>query len=78
MRGQTRQPRNLPEDVALGLNVRERELDLSVDATWSDEGRVQGLDLIRGHDNFDIPPCVESVELVEELQHGSLNLAFTA
>jgi len=68
---------NLPEDMAFCLHIREGELNLSVNTTWSNQSGVQRLDSIRGHDNFDVSPCVESVELVEELQHGSLNLAFT-
>ena len=28
---------NLPEDMAFGLDVRERELDLSVDTSWSNQ-----------------------------------------
>ena len=69
--------RNLPEDMTFCLYVRKGELDLSVYATWANQSRVQRLDLIRSHDNFDISPCVKSVELVEKFQHGSLNFTFT-
>ena len=69
--------KNLPEYVAFGLDVRERELDLSVDTSWSNQSGVQGLDPVRGHDDLDVSSCVESVELVEELQHCSLDFAFT-
>jgi hypothetical protein len=69
---------SLPEDVPFCLDVRKGELNLSVYATWADQSRVQRLDLICGHDNLNVSPCVESVELVEEFQHGSLNFTFTA
>ena len=40
--------------MPLRLNVWQRELDLPVDTTWSDERRVKGLDLIRRHDDLDV------------------------
>ena len=68
---------DLPEDMTFGLHVREWELDLSVNTTWSNQSRVEGLDPVRGHDNFDVSPSIESVELVEELQHSPLDFTFT-
>jgi hypothetical protein len=68
---------DLPEDMTFGLHVREWELDLSVNTTWSNQSGVEGLDPVRGHDNFDVSPCIKSVELVEELQHSPLNFTFT-
>lgn len=46
--------------------------------TWSDEGRIQGLDPIGGHDDLDVSSGVKSVQLVEELQHGSLDLTLAS
>jgi hypothetical protein len=66
-----------PEDMAFGLHIGEREFDLSVNSTWSNQGGVQGLDSVRSHNDFDVSPRVESVKLVEELQHGPLNFTFT-
>ena len=40
------------EDPALGLLVREGELDLAVDSSRPNEGRVKGLDTIGGHNNL--------------------------
>ena len=68
---------NLLEDIAFGLDVWDWELDLSVITTWSNRSRVQGLDLIRGHDDLDAPTYVKPVELVEELKHCSFNFALT-
>jgi hypothetical protein len=63
--------------VTLCLDVRKREFNLAIDATWSNQSGVQGLDLVCGHDDLDVSTSVESVKLVEELQHGSLDLTFT-
>ena len=69
--------RNLPEDVTFGLYVRKGELDLSVNTTWSNQSRVQRLDFVCGQDNLDVSPRIEPIELIEKLQHGSLDLTFT-
>merc|ERR1712037_1004417 len=66
------------EDPPLGLLVGQRELDLAVDAARADQRRVQALDPVRRHDHLDVPLRVEAVELVEELEHGALDLALAA
>jgi len=63
--------------MALGLYIRQRELDLTVDTTWSDERWVERFDSVCRHDYFDIAACVETVELVEKFQHCSLNFALS-
>lgn len=40
------------EDAPLGLLVRQRELDLAVNAPGTDEGRVQRLDAVSRHDHL--------------------------
>jgi hypothetical protein len=52
--------------------------DLSVDTAGSDEGRVEGLDLVGGHDDFDVSSVIETVKLVQKLQHGSLDLSLSS
>jgi hypothetical protein len=47
--------------MTLGLDVGEGELNLTVDTTGSDEGRVQGIYTVGGHDDFDVSPRVETV-----------------
>lgn len=42
--------------------------------TGSDEGRVQGFYPIGRHDDFNISPRVKAIKLVEQLQHGPLDL----
>ena len=41
------------EDAPLGLGVRKRELDLSVDSARSDQRRVQRLDPVSSHDDLE-------------------------
>jgi len=69
---------SVPEDMTLCLHVREWELDLPVNTTWSNQSGIQGLYPVRGHDNFDVSACIKTVELIEQLQHCSLDFAFTA
>jgi hypothetical protein len=40
------------EDVALRLDVGQRELDLAVDTTGTKQRGIQGLDAIRCHDDL--------------------------
>lgn len=42
--------------------------------TGSDEGRVQRFYPVGRHDDFNVPPRVEAIKLVEQLQHGPLDL----
>lgn len=64
--------------MPFGFDVREGELDFSVDAPGTDKGWVQRVDAVGGHDNFDVPAGIESVELVEEFKHRSLDFALPA
>lgn len=45
--------------------------------TRSDEGWVQGFYPIGGHYNFHVSSGVEAIQLVEQLQHGPLDLPLT-
>jgi hypothetical protein len=73
MRSETRRSQR-----GTNLDVRQRELDLSIDSSRSNERRVERLDLVGGHDDFDVASSVEPVELVEEFEHGSLDLSLAA
>lgn len=55
-----------------------RELDLAVNATGTDERRVERLDLVGRHDDLDVAAVVKAVKLVEKLEHGALDLALAA
>ena len=59
------------------LTVGVLEENLSVNTTRTDKGRVERLDLVGGHDDLDVSTIIETVQLVEQLQHSSLNLALT-
>jgi hypothetical protein len=52
--------------VAFGLDVGEREFNLTINTTGSNESGVERLDPVGGHDNFDVSSCVEPVELIKE------------
>jgi hypothetical protein len=64
------------EDLSLGLDVGQRELDLAVDTTGTDQRRIQGLDTIGGHQHLDIATRIEAIELVQELEHCALDFTF--
>ena len=59
------------------LTVGVLEENLSVNTTRTDKGRVERLDLVGGHDDLDVSTIIETVQLVKQLQHSSLNLALT-
>jgi hypothetical protein len=44
----------------------------------SNQSGIQSIDLVGGHDDLDVTTVIETVQLVEKLQHGSLNFSFTA
>lgn len=62
------------ENVSATLQVRQAELHFSVETSRTHEGGVEGVGTVRGHEDFDVAARVEAVELVDELQHGSLDL----
>ena len=76
-RGATKQDALL-EDMPLRLDVRQRKLDLPVYSPRPDERGVERLDLIGGHDDLDISSSVETIELIEQLQHGTLDFSLAA
>ena len=56
------------------LQVRQTELYLPVQTPRSHESGVQGVRPVGGHEDLDVPPGVKAVQLVDELQHGPLDL----
>ena len=66
------------EDLLLGVLVGGLEEDFAIDPSRADECRVESLDLVGRHDDFDVAAVVEAVELVEEFEQGALDLALTA
>ena len=76
--GQVHLPRMDLENVETSILIWRRELDLAVNPSWSQESRVQDVDSVRGHDNLDVLRGLKSVQLVEQLQHGSLDLGISS
>lgn len=59
------------------LHVRVGELDLAIDTARSEEGGVEDIYTVRGHDDLDLLRRFETIELVEQLQHGTLDLGIS-
>lgn len=76
--GQVERPKNLLEDMPLCLDVRKGEFDFSVNATRSNESRVQRLYPVCCHNYFDISTGIKPIELIEKLQHRPLYFTFPA
>jgi hypothetical protein len=64
--------------VTGSLTVGVLKENLAVNTARADQGGIERLDLVRRHDDLDITTVIETVQLVEELQHGALNLALAA
>ena len=62
-------------DSGPGFLVGMRELDLAVETSGSEQRGVEDVHAVGGGDHFDLTARRESVQLVEELQHGTLHLA---
>ena len=54
--------------------VGQRELDLPVETAGPEEGGVEGVLPVGGHDDLDVCRLVESVHLVEQLEEDALHL----
>lgn len=65
------------QDVRAALDIRKTELNLTVKSSGTEKGGVESVRTIGGHDDLDVSTGVESIKLVDELQHGSLNLVVT-
>merc|ERR1711988_1922335 len=61
------------EDIETGLLTRVGELDLAVDTAGTEEGRVEDVDSVGGHEDLDVLCRLKSIELVQQLQHGALH-----
>jgi hypothetical protein len=68
---------NQPENISLCLDVAQRKFNFAINTTQSDKCEIQRLDPIRRHDDLHVSPGVEPIELIEKLQHRSLDLTFT-
>ena len=66
------------EDETLLTPIRKRKLDLPIETPGTQQGRVQGVVSVGGHDDLDVDRLIESVHLVQQLQENSLDLAIGA
>ena len=66
------------KDSSLGFFIGKRELNLPVNSARSDEGGVEGLNPVGRHDHLHISAGIEAIQLIEQLQHGSLDLPLTS
>ena len=62
-------------DSRSGFLVGMRELDLAVETSGSEQRGVEDVDAIGGGNHFNLTARRESVQLVEKLQHSTLDLA---
>lgn len=62
----------------ISLTVWILEENLTVNTTGSDQSWVQCFDLVGGHNDLHVTTIIESIQLVQKLQHGSLDFSLTA
>ena len=55
--------------------VRERDLDLAVEPAGAQQGRVERVGPVRGHNDLGAAEVVEAVELVQQFHQRALDLA---
>ena len=60
--------------LATDLQIWQTKLNLPVQTPRSHEGGVQGVRAVRGHQNLDVSTRVKPIQLVDQLQHGPLDL----
>lgn len=60
------------------LKVGQIELDLPVEPSRPDEGRVKCVGAVGCHENFDVATRIKSIELINELKHRTLDLIVSA
>lgn len=65
------------ENLALSVLVGILKENLAINTARADQSRVERLNLVGGHDDLDVSTVVETIELVQELQHGSLDFTLT-
>mmetsp|Transcript_5253 Transcript_5253/g.12581 ORF Transcript_5253/g.12581 Transcript_5253/m.12581 type:complete len:217 (+) Transcript_5253:362-1012(+) len=63
------------QDLHSSLLVGQRDLHLSIQSTRSQQGGVQGVGAVRGHDDLDPAQVVEAVQLVQKFHQSSLDLS---
>ncbi len=52
--------------------ARIRKLDLAIDATRSEQGRIENVHAVGAHQHLDVLGALEAVKLVQKLEHSAL------
>ena len=60
------------------LTVGVLEENLTINTTRSDKSGIEGLDLVCCHDDLDMATVVETIQLVQQFQHSTLDFALTS
>ena len=55
------------QDLHTGLFIGKSNLDLSVKTSGSEEGGVEGVGPVGGHEDLDVAPGVETIQLINQL-----------
>ena len=66
------------ENLVFCLEIWHWKLNFSIDSAWSDKSWIQTLNFVGCHDDLDFCLTVESVKLIEQLQHSSLYFFFSS
>ena len=62
------------ENLYSALEVGQAELDLPIESTRTSKCRIKRVRSIRSHEHFDVTSGVETIQLVYDLKHCSLDL----
>mmetsp|Transcript_1718 Transcript_1718/g.3778 ORF Transcript_1718/g.3778 Transcript_1718/m.3778 type:complete len:252 (+) Transcript_1718:69-824(+) len=60
------------------LRIRIGELNLPINTTGTQQGRIQNINPIRRHDHLDILRGFKPIQLIQQLQHGALHLGISS
>ena len=66
------------EDVHSALEVRQSELNLSVDSSRSHQSWIQGIWSVGSHKHLNVPSWLETVHLVDNLKHSPLHFVVSS
>mmetsp|Transcript_19299 Transcript_19299/g.35701 ORF Transcript_19299/g.35701 Transcript_19299/m.35701 type:complete len:202 (-) Transcript_19299:549-1154(-) len=64
--------------MTLGAYARQGKLNLSINSTRSDQSRVECFDTVCSHDYLYVSSVIESIQLVQQFKHRSLDLLRSA
>eukprot|EP00038_Savillea_parva_P006719 m.165443 g.165443 ORF g.165443 m.165443 type:complete len:430 (+) comp12562_c0_seq1:97-1386(+) len=65
-----------PKDAPFCFLVGERKFNFAVNPARSNKRWVERINSVGGHNHLDVPTRVKPIQLVQQFQHGALNLAF--